>query len=382
VRTILILLVAASFLPAQDADLLPRIREKMGNVLLRQPNYTCTETVERTRQTTGGRSIVEDTLRLEVALVDGKEMFAWPGSKEFEDRKLGDLVPTGMFGNGNFAIYARILFLDNVATFEDRGETQWNGRLARRYDFRVSRFNGGHRLRVDNREAVVGFHGSFYADPVTLDVLRVEVVAEDIPADLGLTASETSLDYGRVRIGDETYLLPMESKVMMALPDDVSRNSIRFADCRRFAGESTLSFNDPVLTEASAPAKHLDNVEIPAGLTLQLLMPELDLLHAAVGDPIRATLQAALRNRRELLAPKGSVARGRIIRMERYPGYFMLRIEFQDLDWPGGHARLKVSFDRVAAASRLIGGVQNGSIVIMRQAGPRLSGILMFWRSE
>ena len=183
-RTILILLVAAPFLPAQDAGLLPRIRAKMSDILLRQPDYTCTETIERTSQTVGGRTRVQDTLRLEVALVDGKEMFAWPGSKQFEDRKLADLVPTGMFGNGNFAIYARILFLSNVAAVEDRGETQWNGHPARRYDFRVSRSTGGHRLRVDNREAVVGFHGSFFADPVTLDVLRVEVVAEDIPADL------------------------------------------------------------------------------------------------------------------------------------------------------------------------------------------------------
>ena len=163
---------------------MPRIRAKMSGILLRQPDYTCTETIERTSQTPGGRSILEDTLRLEVALVEGKEMFAWPGSKEFEDRKLRDLVPTGMFGNGNFAIYARILFLSNVAIFEDRGETEWNGRPARRYDFRVSRSSGGSRLRVDKREAVVGFHGSFYADPVTLDVRRVEVVAEDIPADL------------------------------------------------------------------------------------------------------------------------------------------------------------------------------------------------------
>ena len=43
---------------------------------------------------------------------------------------------------------------------------------------------GGYRLRVNDREAVVGFHGSFYADPVTLDVRRMEVVAEDIPAEL------------------------------------------------------------------------------------------------------------------------------------------------------------------------------------------------------
>ena len=68
---------------------------------------------------------------------------------------------------------------------------------------------------------MVGFHGSFYADPVTLDVRRVEVVAEDIPAELGVTAAETTVDYGRLRIGDEEFLLPVESELMMAMPDVV-----------------------------------------------------------------------------------------------------------------------------------------------------------------
>jgi hypothetical protein len=360
---------------------LPQIREKMTDVLLRQPNYTCTETVERTHQSVGSRSRIEDTLRLEVALVDGKEMFAWPGSKQFEDRKLHDLVATGMFGNGNFALYARILFLDRVAVFEDRGETQLGGRPALRYDFRVSRSTNSHWLRVNDREAAVGFHGSFYADPGTLYVRRVEVVAEDIPADLGVTRAETTVDYGRVQIGDETFLLPMESNSMMAMPDEVSRNWMRFSSCRRFAGESTLSFNDPVLTETSAPVAPTE-VEIPAGLTLQLEMPNLDLMRGAVGDAVRAVLQADLKSHRQLLAPKGSVARGRIVRLDRYPTYFSLQIDFHDLDWAGGHARLKLSFDQTAFVTRLIGRQADGAIMVLRPAGSRLSGILMFWRTE
>jgi hypothetical protein len=111
-------------------------------------------------------------------------------------------------------------------------------------------------------------------------------------------------------------------------------------------------------------------------------MPALDLMQAAVGDPVRATLRADLRNRRQLLAPKGSIASGRIVRLDRYSSYFALRIQFQDLDWPGGHARVKLSFEQPAFASRLIRGSQDGSIMITRQGGPRLSGILMFWRSE
>ena len=91
-------------------------------------------------------------------------------------------------------------------------------------------------------------------------------------------------------------------------------------------------------------------------------MPDLDLTKAAVGDPVRATLRADLRIGRQLLAPKGSVARGRIVRLDRYPTYFALQIEFQDLDWPGGHARLKLSFDQPAFATRLIGRAQDGAI--------------------
>ena len=380
-RTFLVLLAAAAWLPAQESDRLARIREKMADVLLRQPDYTCTETVERTRQAAGSRSRIEDTLRLEVALVDGKEMFAWPGSKQFEDRDLSDLVSTGMFGDGNFATYARILFLTNLAVFEDSGEAELGGRASWRYDFRVARSAGGSRLRVDGREAVVGFHGSFYADPMTLDVRRIEVEVEDIPADLKVLDAETIVDLRRLRIGDEDFLLPAESQLVMALPDVVDRNWVRFSSCRKFTGESTLLFNDPVLAEASAPAAPRE-VKIPAKLSLELEMPDLDLTQAAVGDPVRATLWADVKNHGNLLAPKGSIARGRILRLDRLPEYFVLRVQFRDLDWPGGHAPLKLRLDRLPLATRLMRPQPGGEIVVARQAGPKLSGILMIWRSE
>ena len=380
-RTFLVLLAAAAWLPAQESDRLARIREKMADVLLRQPDYTCTETVERTRQAAGSRSRIEDTLRLEVALVDGKEMFAWPGSKQFEDRDLSDLISTGMFGDGNFATYARILFLTNLAVFEDSGEAELGGRASWRYDFRVARSAGGSRLRVDGREAVVGFHGSFYADPMTLDVRRIEVEVEDIPADLKVLDAETIVDLGRLRIGDEDFLLPAESQLRMALPDVVDRNWVRFSSCRKFTGESTLLFNDPVLAEASAPAAPRE-VKIPAKLSLELEMPDLDLTQAAVGDPVRATLWADVKNHGNLLAPKGSIARGRILRLDRLPEYFVLRVQFRDLDWPGGHAPLKLRLDRLPLATRLMRPQPGGEIVVARQAGPKLSGILMIWRSE
>ncbi len=111
-------------------------------------------------------------------------------------------------------------------------------------------------------------------------------------------------------------------------------------------------------------------------------MPDLDLTQAAVGDPVRAKLWADVKNHGKLLAPKGSIARGRIVQMYRYSDYFALGIKFQDLDWTGGHARLKLSFDYAALATRLMWRQADGTILISRRAGPKLSGILMFWRSE
>src|SRR5579885_3335731 len=105
-------------LPAQDnSPLAPeilqlaKIKLRMISNLTRQPNYTCVETVERSRRDAPSRKArLVDTIRLEVALVDGKEMFAWPGTKKFEDVDLRDLVTTGAIGNGDFALHARAVF--------------------------------------------------------------------------------------------------------------------------------------------------------------------------------------------------------------------------------------------------------------------------------
>jgi hypothetical protein len=144
-------------------------------------------------------------------------------------------------------------------------------------------------------------------------------------------------------------------------------------------------FTDPDLpaTPGAQAAAAAREVEIPAGLILQLEMPALDLKKAAVGDALEARLAADVKKNRELLAPKGAMARGRIVRLDRSSGYFVLKIDFQDLEWPGGHARLKLIFDDAAVVARQITrGQPGGEILIPRQAGPRLSAILMFWRSE
>jgi len=136
--------------------LLAKIKLHMMETLTRQPNYTCLETVERSRRDASTHKYrLEDVLRLEVALVDGKEMFAWPGSKQFEDKDFRAMVPTGTFGTGDFALHERAIFGSRAAAFEARGEQALNGRPAVRFDFRVPRPVSGYQIRIDDFQTFV-----------------------------------------------------------------------------------------------------------------------------------------------------------------------------------------------------------------------------------
>lgn len=337
-------------------DLLERFRVQMLETLGRQPNYTCLETVERTRQSPAGGLQMKDTLRLEVALVDNKEMFAWPGSKEFEDRDLRELVATGMFGNGNYGLYSRMLFGGSGPAFQYHDEVPLGDRSTARYDFRVTRGVSGYELGVDNRRAIVGFHGSIYVDTTTADLRRLEVYADDIPTELGLNAAEDRVDYARIAIGEEKFLLPVESALLMATKNAVSRNRVRFSGCRKFSGDSSLVFDEAELTAAEAEAAAVKEVVLPSGASLSLeIRSDLRLEKAAMGDEVKAVLKSDLKNGKVVLIPKGATATGRILLLEHFADVAGLKIEFRELEWPGGHAEVRTKFERAIGTTMVPG---------------------------
>lgn len=382
---------AQSIMLTPETLLISRIRGHMRDVLLAQPDYTCMETVERTRESPGGGPEVEDTLRLEVALVGSREMFAWPGSDEFEDTEVRDLVTTGMFGNGNFALYAEMLFLGYGPKFEHQGETEIRDRKVVRYDFTVPRESSGYTLRMDDRKEVAGYHGSIYADAETLDLVRLEFHADDIPPELGLTAAEDRVDYDQVAIGEDTFLLPVESRLMMSSPNSVARNRVRFSSCRKFQGESQLVFLDPDFAGLEEEAEPVREVEIPKGIRLgMILTSEIDLRSSAIGDAAEAELDRAIERDGEVIVPKGAIASGRIVRLDRTAGYYILGIRFTDLEWPGSHARVTPVFEQFGLSRNPLNGGNEirydtrgleGYMFIQRPGTQRLQNVLTFWRT-
>lgn len=370
----------------------------MADTLEHQPNYTCLETVERSFHLSGARKWqLDDTLRLEVALVDGQEMFAWPGARKFEETDLRKLVPNGTFGNGNFALHARTVFLGRVASFVYRGVEMVDGAPGplERYDFHVPRPLSGYTIRVGERSGVAGFHGSFWAEKQSLDVRRLDVIAEEIPPDLGVAAASDHIDYARLPIGSGQFLLPVESELTMAdATGQENRNRVHFASCRQYTGESTLRFDDADSATA-APDTPVDQpqADLPKGLGFDVIVDQdLNLSSAAVGDPVRGHINGDLRYKGGLLAHKGAPVVGRITRLERRTEYIVLGITLTAIDSGSATLRVTATLDGVAGLQFLApprnlrvrtGPPQAGEGLIVLGSGNALlnRGILMYWRS-
>src|SRR5208283_4747038 len=101
---------------APDEGQLARFKEKIQQDMTGIPNYTCLETIERARRSPPLDFIPASTVRLEVSIVAGKELFAKPGAGSFEDRDVVSLAPGGAIGSGMFATFARDLFVKGKGT--------------------------------------------------------------------------------------------------------------------------------------------------------------------------------------------------------------------------------------------------------------------------
>lgn len=326
--------------------LLARIKAKMSEYILRQPDYTCVQTIQRSRRPVPSRRFrLVDTLRLEVALVDGKELFSWPGASEFKEQDLRDIVPTGAIGTGGFALHTRSVFLSGHARFTYAGEEERSGRRCVRYDYDVPLMGSGYHLKVGNVEGNVAYHGSFWADAETLELVRLEVHADDIPPHIPMKSADNVLEYGRVTIGEGDFLLP--STVVTILVDiegNADRNEIRFSDCRQYTGESFISFGEPPPGEPEPAPAPVAMVELPGDLRLDLaLETPIDGEHSKVGDQIRAVVRSDAKHKKQLIVPAGAVATARLVHLQQITGrvgYWIVALRLESLEFDGNRAEV------------------------------------------
>lgn len=341
---------------ARQPTVLDRIKARMADNLARLPDYTCVRTTERAHRRRGQKSFQrQDLVRLEVAMVAGRELFGWPGGKRIDEAELSSFVDKGLSGSGEFGGFVNAIFLTGTPQFEYRGETSLAGRRTVLFAYRLQVRGSAYRIQINDQSALVGFHGLFWVDAGTLDLLRLEVQADDIPPQLNLDFAHDSVDYARVKIGSGDFLLPRASEVVMQdLDGNENRNRTSFGACRQYTGEAVLSFAEaPPETAAKASASVVpDRPEERAGLPAEfaadgLLEAPVRADSTAVGDPIAVRLEQAIRNKGKVAVPKGALLVGRVTRAEHVNGAFFLRLSFDA--WQSDNATVNLGGRQVRA---------------------------------
>jgi hypothetical protein len=341
---VIVLCMAGESLPP-DVLLLARIKTKAAENLRSLPNYTCTETIERfKRGPNAKKDELVDRVRLEVALVDGKELFSWAGAGKFEEKGIAEIVGGGSaIGNGAFALHAKHVFLSPLPTFTYVGETALNGRPAIRYDYRVSQMVSTNRIRAGSNSSIVGYHGSFWVEKDTLDLIRLEVHS-DIPPSLDLSASSDVMEYHRECIGGAGFLLPQWSELLMIDREgNQSRNLTRLSECRQYAGESVLRFGDPI-PDAASPSARAKLIQLPAGLKVELrLETPIHSASSATGDPVKAVVSRNVTRNGKTLIPKGAVLTGRITLLRKRADRYVVGLDFAAIEFDNGRGQFRAS---------------------------------------
>jgi len=217
----------------------------MGEHLAHLPNYTCHETINRILRASGNFRHL-DTVELEVAFVGREELFSRAGENRFGEQPIERLVSGGTIGNNALGSHIDVVFSQDVAEFNYKGECKKDGRKTLRFDLRVPIERSGFRIRRNGRSGVAGYEGSLWVDAETLDPVRVDLKINRIPSALGVRLVEESLHYKKLKIGNSEFDLPDHSE--LTATDDLGNttlNMIKLTGCREFSSDSVVTYGAP-----------------------------------------------------------------------------------------------------------------------------------------
>jgi len=177
-------------------------------------------------------------------------------------------------------------------------------------------------MKADRSFVAVAYMGTFRVDPETADVISMTIITGDLPLATLTCQTTTTMDFTRVQIGEAQFLLPKQARQHFIYPDaEEVENTTSFTNCREFRGKSTVTYSPAALPMSeAAKAVSTQLPWLPPGLRFSLVLTAaIPTGAAAAGDPFSAKLADALRDAKgKVLAPKGALVEGRLMRVQCY----------------------------------------------------------------
>jgi hypothetical protein len=157
-------------------------------------------------------------------------------------RKLGRSLSRGEFGTMMHDIFDR----QSRTQFDWSRWTGLRGKWIYVFTFRVPPETSKYTVEYDNgaQRIVAAYHGEIFIDKETNQVVRIKMLG-DTPGDFPVQNISQQLDYDYTKIGDQMFLLPLNSEMQAAMDHGkhLVRNTIDFRHYEKFSADAVIKFD-------------------------------------------------------------------------------------------------------------------------------------------
>ena len=337
-RFLFLLLICSFTIFAQTAprpwhETLTQIRKNVALQIVRADNYICVQDLTRTYYTTAtsmapceqpphvpdGQPALKDRLRMDVAVSEGNEIYAWHGEKTFSSKGVMDLVQHGPVSSGGFTGYLRNIFVSAGIEFTYHEPTNFGGQRMYLFDYRVPEKVSRYQIKAGDQMVIIPFHGSFTARADTLEIETLVVTADSgaIPPNAELCSIQATVTYKIAHISSTDSLIPSAFDMIYGSSRGrtITASHGEFSQCRQYLGESTVRFD----AEEPAGADKVVSIEaasIKPGIVLRIaLATPIDSDTAYAGMHVEGALAHPAKIGNGVVLPAGTTVEGLITRL-------------------------------------------------------------------
>ena len=209
------------------------------------PNFICQQIT--TRYAKESRS--EDWQPLDV--VTAKVIYE-DGGEKYQDITLGGkktsksmLQLGGSTSTGEFAAILRGLFWPGTkANFHFAKPATIGATPVSVYDFEVDLAHSDWTIKVGGQSLKPAYSGQVWINKSTGEVRKIEMQADNVPANFPLKSVYSSVAYDPVKLGTSTFLLPVlaVNQSCDRKSSTCNKNDVEWRNYQKFSGASTITF--------------------------------------------------------------------------------------------------------------------------------------------
>jgi hypothetical protein len=249
--------IPASGSPGDPGQILEAIRAYAESYIQNLPNFICQQTTEQFEAGKKGKHWAKKNILVFRVAFDGVREQQTLELVNGHPPRFGSRQPAQkrLTTEGEFALLvARVFDTHSSAAFRWKAWEDWDGHHLAVYDYSIDKQHSTLKITLsDLAQAILAYHGSVYADPISGAIWRIADEVDDIPPELKLRSFGTSIDYGPVKLGNATYLLPREASVQVDTGSGYIKHNLYFSDYRKFEAQSIITFQSGSDDDAPKP---------------------------------------------------------------------------------------------------------------------------------